>query len=161
MHATEGAKRERSWPTGLIPDGRSRKQSFALSWRRTTPFRGLHGSTARSASVTGQRHGRLLRHAAANICCRCFRDRSASYVFPSIRTSKRPMSDNTINAALRRLGYSTHEMTAHGFRAMATTLLNECGKWHPMRLSARWHMAMPTRCAQHIIAARIGTSASR
>ncbi|KUO54552.1 MAG: integrase [Sphingomonadales bacterium BRH_c3] len=53
------------------------------------------------------------------------------YVFPSIRTRNRPMSDNTINAGLRRLGYSTDEMTAHGFRAMASTLLNECGKWHP------------------------------
>ena len=53
------------------------------------------------------------------------------YVFPSIRSCKRPMSDNTINAGLRRLGYSTDEMTAHGFRAMASTLLNESGKWHP------------------------------
>lgn len=53
------------------------------------------------------------------------------YVFPSIRTRSRPMSDNTINAALRRLGYTTDEMTAHGFRAMASTLLNESGKWHP------------------------------
>ena len=41
------------------------------------------------------------------------------------------MSDNTINAALRRLGYASDEMTAHGFRAMASTLLNESGKWHP------------------------------
>jgi integrase len=53
------------------------------------------------------------------------------YVFPSIRTRTRPMSDNTINAALRRLGYASDEMTAHGFRAMASTLLNESGKWHP------------------------------
>lgn len=53
------------------------------------------------------------------------------YVFPSIRSRKRPMSDNTINAALRRLGYTTDEMTAHGFRAMASTLLNESGKWNP------------------------------
>jgi integrase len=53
------------------------------------------------------------------------------YVFPSVRTWKRPMSDNTINAALRRLGYATDEMTAHGFRAMASTLLNESGKWNP------------------------------
>lgn len=55
----------------------------------------------------------------------------AGYVFPSIRTGSRPMSENTINAALRRLGYSSNEMTAHGFRAMASTLLNESGKWHP------------------------------
>lgn len=53
------------------------------------------------------------------------------YVFPSIRTPKSPMSENTVNAALRRLGYSGDEMTAHGFRAMASTLLNESGKWSP------------------------------
>ena len=52
------------------------------------------------------------------------------YVFPSVRTWKRPMSDNTLNAALRRLGYTKDEATAHGFRATASTLLNESGKWH-------------------------------
>lgn len=52
------------------------------------------------------------------------------YLFPSLRSSKRPISDNTINAALRRLGYSADEMTGHGFRAMASTCLNEQG-WHP------------------------------
>lgn len=55
----------------------------------------------------------------------------AGYVFPSIRTRSRPMSENTINAGLRRLGFSGDEMTAHGFRAMASTLLNESGKWNP------------------------------
>lgn len=51
------------------------------------------------------------------------------YVFPSIRTpdSSRPMSENTINAALRRLGFSGDEMTAHGFRSMASTILHEQG----------------------------------
>ena len=53
------------------------------------------------------------------------------YVFPSIRTHLRPMSENTVNAALRRLGYSNDEMTGHGFRAMASTLLNESGRWSP------------------------------
>ncbi|MCJ1962069.1 tyrosine-type recombinase/integrase [Novosphingobium mangrovi (ex Hu et al. 2023)] len=53
------------------------------------------------------------------------------YVFPSIRTRARPMSENTVNAGLRRLGFSGDEMTAHGFRAMASTLLNESGKWSP------------------------------
>jgi len=43
------------------------------------------------------------------------------YVFPSVRTGDRPISENTINAALRRLGYSNDEMTGHGFRAMAST----------------------------------------
>jgi len=53
------------------------------------------------------------------------------YLFPCIRTTERPMSESTINAALRRLGYDKTEMTGHGFRAMASTLLNEMDKWHP------------------------------
>ena len=48
-------------------------------------------------------------------------------VFPSILHAARPISDNTINSALRRLGYERHEMTAHGFRSIASTLLNEKG----------------------------------
>lgn len=52
------------------------------------------------------------------------------YVFPSLRTGRRPMSENTINAALRRLGYDKETMTGHGFRAMASTRLNELG-WMP------------------------------
>ncbi|WP_126174353.1 tyrosine-type recombinase/integrase [Altericroceibacterium xinjiangense] len=55
--------------------------------------------------------------------------RATGYVFPSIRTAARPMSENTLNAALRRLGYTKDEATAHGFRATASTLLNESGKW--------------------------------
>lgn len=47
------------------------------------------------------------------------------YVFPGIRTPTRPMSENTVNVALRRMGYTNDEMTAHGFRAMASSLLNE------------------------------------
>ena len=52
---------------------------------------------------------------------------NGKYVFPSIRTNERPMSENTINAALRRLGYTKDEMTGHGFRSMASTILNELG----------------------------------
>jgi integrase len=47
------------------------------------------------------------------------------YVFPSIRTGERPMSENTINAALRALGYDNTMQTAHGFRATARTILDE------------------------------------
>ncbi|MES9949343.1 MAG: integrase arm-type DNA-binding domain-containing protein [Candidatus Thiodiazotropha sp.] len=51
------------------------------------------------------------------------------YVFPGVRSNKRPMSENTITGALRRLGYASGEMTGHGFRSMASTILNEQG-WH-------------------------------
>lgn len=53
------------------------------------------------------------------------------YLFPSSRSPRHPMSENTVNAALRRLGFKQDEMTAHGFRAMAATLLNEMGLWNP------------------------------
>ncbi|MDE2423556.1 MAG: integrase arm-type DNA-binding domain-containing protein [Betaproteobacteria bacterium] len=49
----------------------------------------------------------------------------SKYVFPSARTPTRPMSDNAILAALRRMGYEKDEMTGHGFRAMARTVLDE------------------------------------
>ena len=53
------------------------------------------------------------------------------YLFPCMGSPRRPMSENGVNQALRRLGYETGEMTAHGFRAMAATLLNEMGQWNP------------------------------
>lgn len=56
---------------------------------------------------------------------------TGQYVFPGFQSLKRPMSENALNGALRRLGYSGDEMTSHGFRAMASTLLNEMGRWHP------------------------------
>jgi integrase len=55
---------------------------------------------------------------------------SARYLFPSVRTVTRPISENTLNAALRRLGYSSEAMSTHGFRSMAATRLNEMGRWN-------------------------------
>jgi integrase len=52
------------------------------------------------------------------------------YVFPSLRDSNRPMSENALTAALRRMGYAGTEMTWHGFRTIASTLLNDQA-WHP------------------------------
>ena len=50
---------------------------------------------------------------------------TSGYVFPSVRTGQRPMSENTIRAALRGMGYSNEDMTPHGYRAMARTLMAE------------------------------------
>lgn len=55
--------------------------------------------------------------------------RAGRYRFPGLRTRQRPISEDTLNAALRRLGYASDEMHTHGFRSMASTLLNEQG-WH-------------------------------
>jgi integrase len=55
---------------------------------------------------------------------------SGRWLFPSVRTFARPMSENTLNAALRRLGYSKEAMSTHGFRGMAATRLNEMGRWN-------------------------------
>jgi integrase len=57
--------------------------------------------------------------------------RRGQYIFPSERSSDRPLSENTLNSALRRLGYSSDEMCAHGFRSSASSMLNECKLWHP------------------------------
>lgn len=48
-------------------------------------------------------------------------------IFPSIRSNQRPLSENAFNSALRRMGYSPDEMSAHGFRSTASTILNENG----------------------------------
>ncbi len=53
------------------------------------------------------------------------------FLFPSLRSSLRPMSENTLNGALRRLGYSKDEATTHGFRATAAVCLNEMSRWNP------------------------------
>jgi integrase len=52
-------------------------------------------------------------------------------ILPSLRSSKKPISDATFNAALRRMGFTGDEMTAHGFRATFSTLANESGLWNP------------------------------
>ncbi|MGQ0622507.1 MAG: tyrosine-type recombinase/integrase [Panacagrimonas sp.] len=51
------------------------------------------------------------------------------YVFPGVRSSQQPMSENTVLAALRRMGFAKEQMTGHGFRSLASTRLNEMG-WH-------------------------------
>jgi integrase len=56
---------------------------------------------------------------------------SGRYVFPSPRTSKRPMSDNAVLSALRRMGFEKDEMSGHGFRAMARTILDEVLRIRP------------------------------
>ena len=58
------------------------------------------------------------------------RPNAPRYVFPSARTRERPMSENAVLAALRRMGYTKEEMTGHGFRSMASTLLHEQGWNH-------------------------------
>ena len=57
-------------------------------------------------------------------------------VFPSYQSPRRPMSENTLNHALRRMGYDKTQVTAHGFRASASSLLNESGKWNPDAIEA-------------------------
>jgi len=57
-------------------------------------------------------------------------------VFPSITSLERPISENTLNQALRRMGFGKHEATSHGFRATASTLLNESGLWNADAIEA-------------------------
>ena len=61
---------------------------------------------------------------------------SGHYVFPSVRSVTKPMSENTVNAAIRCMGYAKETMTGHGFRAMARTILDEV-----LQVQARFHRA--------------------
>ena len=58
-------------------------------------------------------------------------------ILPGMRGLGRPRSENTLNAALRRLGYSKDELTAHGFRAAASSILNKSGLWNPDAIEAQ------------------------
>jgi integrase len=58
------------------------------------------------------------------------------FAFPAIHDRKRTMSENTLNQALRRMGFKADEATAHGFRASASSLLNESGQWSPDAIEA-------------------------
>ncbi len=58
-------------------------------------------------------------------------------LFPSVRSPSRCISENTINAALRRVGFTKDEMSGHGFRAVASTILNESGKWNADAIEAQ------------------------
>lgn len=59
------------------------------------------------------------------------------FVFPSLISSQRPMSENTLRVALRRMGYSNDDMTPHGFRAMARTIMVEKLNMHPEAIEAQ------------------------
>ena len=63
-------------------------------------------------------------------------NRPEAYVFPATTNPERPMSENTMNGALERLGFPGERMTPHGFRASASTLLNESGRWNPDAIEA-------------------------
>jgi len=62
---------------------------------------------------------------------------NSKYVFPCRRSTLQPMSDNTINASLRRMGFGSDEITGHGFRAMARTMLHEVLKFTPYAIEAQ------------------------
>jgi integrase len=85
---------------------------------------------------------------------------NGKFLFPSVRSAARCMSENTINAALRRLGCDKDEMTGHGFRSAASSMLNESGLWNADAIEAQLaHVENNSdRHAYH--RAIIGTSAS-
>ena len=62
---------------------------------------------------------------------------AGKYCFPSMRSPLRPISENTLNGALRRLGYAKEEVCSHGFRSTASTLLNESSLFNPDAIEAQ------------------------
>ncbi|MEO1406328.1 MAG: site-specific integrase, partial [Pseudomonadota bacterium] len=68
-----------------------------------------------------------------------------SRVFPSLTGRDRPISENTMNQALRRMSFSPEEMTSHGFRASASSLINESGLWNQDAIEAELSHADPNQ----------------
>ncbi|MEM7664120.1 MAG: integrase arm-type DNA-binding domain-containing protein [Pseudomonadota bacterium] len=82
-------------------------------------------------------HKKPLSNAAVDILSRLHNvTGDEPFVFISQLSRGKPISENTLNGSLRRLGFSKAEMTSHGFRASASSLLNESGKWHPDAIEA-------------------------
>jgi hypothetical protein len=82
---------------------------------------------AATAALIAAREGRII--SASALMARAF--------FRTLRVW-RSLSENTFNAALRRLGYAEDDMTAHGFRAAASSILNESGRWNPDAIEAEF-----------------------
>lgn len=80
------------------------------------------------------------------------------HLFPCMGSPRRPMSENGVNQALRRLGYGTGEMAAHGFRPTAVTLLTQWGNGTPIRSSGSSRIRTPPRSGAPMRVASIGTS---
>ncbi|WP_420434735.1 tyrosine-type recombinase/integrase [Hyphobacterium sp.] len=126
---------------------RSALQLMALLYPRPGELRSAHWSEfdldAKTWIIPAERakmrreHRKPLSDAAVDILVELKRlNGSGELVFPSSSRFHRPMSENTMNMALRRLGFGKGEATAHGFRATASSLLNESGKWHPDAVEA-------------------------
>lgn len=80
------------------------------------------------------------------------------FAFPCIGAAKKPISENTLNGALRRLGFGPDIATAHGFRATASTLLNESGLWNPDAIERQLAHAENNEVRRAYLRASIGKS---
>lgn len=101
----------------------------AAEWREFDLDRGVWKIPATRAKMRREHRKPLPRQAMAILQELRALTGDHPLVFPSVRTWQRPISENTLNAGLRRLGFTKDEVTAHGFRATASTLLNESGLW--------------------------------
>jgi integrase len=102
----------------------------AAEWAHFDLAAGVWSIPAEKMKMRRPHHVPLAPQAAAIVRDLRLLTGQGKYLFPSIRTPTRCMSENTVNAALRRLGFSQDEMTGHGFRSAASSMLNESGLWH-------------------------------
>jgi integrase len=131
-----------------MPEVRAALQLLALTFVRPGELRAAHWAEidfeAATWTIPGTRmkmrrpHRVPLAHQTINVLrnLRAIAGES-ELIVPGARGRGRPLSENTLNAALRRLGYTKDEMTSHGFRAAASSILNECGLWNPDAIEAQ------------------------
>lgn len=142
-----GALFKAIWSYEGSPETRSALQLMALLFPRPGELRQAHWSEfdlvkkvwiiPKERAKMRREHRKPLSDAAVGVLNELHRlTGSSQLVFRSTSSERRPMSENTMNQALRRLGFQKGEATSHGFRATASTLLNESGKWDPDAIEA-------------------------
>ena len=126
IHAYEGHPTARGGTEAVAAGVRAPRRTAGRRVERNGPGRGANGaSPARKMKMKVEHLVPLSRQAVEILRDLQPFSGHGRYVFPSIRTGERCMSENTVNAALRGMGYAKEVMTAHGFRAMARTIMDE------------------------------------
>ncbi len=112
-------------------------ETRSMEWVEIDLLNAVWTIPAAKAKMRREHHVPLSRQSVAVIMRMKEMYGEGQYVFPSMMAGKKVLSENSMNSALRRMGIASHEHTAHGFRASASTILNESGKFNPDVIEAQ------------------------
>jgi integrase len=112
-------------------------ETRSMEWSELDLEKAIWTIPASKAKMRREHHVPLSRQAVEIIAEIRELDAGGSYVFPSMMSGKKLLSENSMNSALRRMGIGGHEHTAHGFRSSASSILNESGMFKSDAIEAQ------------------------